>query len=329
VPPRAEAPLVVLRRLVAGVKRRPAAALCAPGRRRPKPPPAAQWEGKPRVRVLSLGGGLDSFAMLLVQIAAGEPPDLVIFADVTDPEQRDPGEWPGTYRHVSEVVMPLCAAHGIEFEWLDTRRSPIRGRRSLYRYFKHKRIMPGRTSRLCTAAAKVERITDRLIERYPDRPIEVWIGFEAGEEERAKRDPHAAGVVGLGGWRVNRFPLVERRLYRCRCELLVRVSGHPVPRKSACMICGFNTRGDFQTLERELPDVFDLAADLEEDCRPTKGGKILRYGYRRGDGTDPPLRLWIAKPYQAAVIPCPVCGRLRRASKATGCDYLPEELAVW
>jgi hypothetical protein len=270
-----------------------------------------------------MGGGLDSFAMLLVQIAAGEPPDLAIFADVTDPERRDPGEWPGTYRHLREVVMPLCDEHGIEFEWLDTWRYPIRGRRSLYRYFRDQRLMPGRTSRLCTSAAKVERVTDRLIERFPDRPVEVLIGFEAGEEVRASRDPHAVGVVGAGGWRVNRFPLIERRLCRCRCEELVRALGYPVPRKSACVFCPYSTRGDFQTLERELPDEFELTEEMEDNCRTTKAGKTLRYGYDKGDGSDPPLRLWIAKPYRPAVIKCAVCGRPRRASKATGCDYLP------
>jgi hypothetical protein len=183
--------------------------------------------------------------------------------------------------------------------------------------------MPGRTSRLCTSAAKVERVTDRLIERFPDRPVEVWIGFEAGEEVRASRDPHAAGVVGAGGWRVNRFPLIERRLCRCRCEELVRALGYPVPRKSACVFCPYSTRGDFQTLERELPGEFELTEEMEDNCRATKAGKTMRYGYDKGDGSDPPLRLWIAKPYRPAVIKCAVCGRPRRASKATGCDYLP------
>jgi hypothetical protein len=267
-----------------------------------------------------MGGGVDSVAMLLVQIAAGELPELVIFADVTDPEKIDPGEWPGTYSYLEEVVRPLCAAHGIEYEHLDTQRSPIRGMRSLYAYFRARRVMPGRTSRLCTSAAKVERITDRLIERFPDRPVEVLIGFEAGEEARADRDPHAAGVVGLGGWRVNRFPLIERRLCRCRCVDLIVAAGLPVPRKSACVYCPFSSRGDFQTLERELPAQFALTAEMEEDCRTTKRGKILRYGYRHGDGTDPPLHLWIASPYRSAVVPCSVCGR-PRPSKSTGCDY--------
>lgn len=43
-------------------------------------------------RVLSYGGGLDSFGMLVDAVARGDKPDLVVFADVTDPERKDPGE---------------------------------------------------------------------------------------------------------------------------------------------------------------------------------------------------------------------------------------------
>src|SRR6185437_4209536 len=81
-----------------------------------------QWARSRMPRVLSYGGGLDSFAMLLLAILSGELPDVVVFVDVADGSpDRDPedlGEWPGTYQHIREVVIPLCRAHGIEFVWL-------------------------------------------------------------------------------------------------------------------------------------------------------------------------------------------------------------------
>jgi hypothetical protein len=294
-------------------------------RRRPEVPPEAAWAGKPRVQVASIGGGLDSWAMLIDRVAHGEVPELAIFADVTDPERRDPGEWPGTYRYLEEVIAPYCAARGIEFVWLDTTRSPIRGHRSLMGYFAEHRLMPSRMSRLCTAAAKVERITDELIRRYSDRPVEVWVGFEAGEEKRVQKDPHAKGVLGVAeGWRVNRFPLVERDLCRCRCAALVKTAGFALPGGSACMLCGFNTRGDWQKLQREEPTAFAFAEAMEENCRTTEKGKVMRYGYKKGDGTDPALRVWAEKPYEPMVIACKVCGQPQRAPKAVGCGYLDE-----
>lgn len=46
---------------------------------------------RPRPRVLSYGGGVDSFAVLLRLIALGEAPDVVAFVDVSDGSpDRDP-----------------------------------------------------------------------------------------------------------------------------------------------------------------------------------------------------------------------------------------------
>jgi hypothetical protein len=281
------------------------------------------------VRVLSYGGGLDSMAMLLLAIKNHDLPDVVVFADVSNAsptkDPTDPGEWPSTYRHLREVVMPLCRKHGLRFVWLTTDKYPIRGSRSLFGYFKQTHSMPTRQSRLCTSASKVERVRDFCRDEFPGRPIEMWIGFEAGEEERAKKDPHALSKRGSA--RTTRFPLIEARICRCRAEEMVRRAGFPVPRKSACVFCPFSSRGDFLTLKRELPRVFSEVEKLEAGGKLTRSGKTLRYGYEVGDDTDPKLREWVEKsPYKARVIICPVCGKVR-ATKATGCDYLPDSRA--
>lgn len=200
----------------------------------------------PVYRVLSYGGGVDSFAMLLDAIQRKELPHLVIFADVTDPERKDPGEWPETYRHIENVVVPLCAKYGIPFKWLTTDEMPIRGSRSLYDYLYGLNAMVGRMSRLCTSAAKVERIAEWVEAHHPEGPIEMWVGFEAGEEKRAARDPHATGayndkptkrMLQLFSRRISRFPLIERKLCRCRSVELIKNSGYPVPPGSACVFC--------------------------------------------------------------------------------------------
>lgn len=280
-------------------------------------------------KILSLGGGVDSFAMFLDAIDRNELPDLVIFADVGSPKGDD-GEWPSTYRHVREVVMPICEEQGIEFKWLTTNDYPIRGEESLLAYFEKKNIMPTRRSRLCTNAAKVERICSYLIDHYgAEQLFEVWIGFEAGEENRAAQDPHAKEIGGIPQ-RINRFPLIERALCRCRCVELIQRHGYAVPRKSACMFCPFSSKGDFKTLSQELPEVFDRVARLEENCKTTKSGKRMTFAdnaKKRDSGngeTCDSLREFAVKPYKARLMPCKVCGAKVRASKATGCDYLEE-----
>lgn len=292
-----------------------------------------------RVKVLSYGGGLDSFAMLLDALDRGERPDVCIFVDVSDGDAErdgeDPGEWPGTIRHLREVVLPICAREGIEFVWLDTRQYPVRDARSLFAWMWNRGQIPvAGPTRICTVIAKVERFERWLDDRFPGEDVEVWIGFEAGEEDRAAKDPNAGTKrkpTPGGARRHNRFPLIEARLCRCRCEALVRRHGLPLPPKSACVYCPYGSMSDWQKLARELPDQFALTAELEARKGPTKAGKKLSImGYRtlrdaEGDVAGyraPPLRTYIqGTPRPKRGWLCPVCGRATRATKVVGCGY--------
>jgi hypothetical protein len=299
-------------------------------------------------RVLSLGGGLDSFAMLVEAIRRNDRPDTVVFIDVGHPE--DPGEWPGTYRHVHEVVRPLCAAHGIEFVIIDSTNYPVRDARSLFAWMQARRQIPVRgPDRICTTIAKVERFEAWARDRFgAGAEIEVWIGFERGEEKRAAKDPNAGTAKPKKGAivRRNRFPLIEWELCRCRCESLVREAGLPVPRKSACMGCCYNTRADWQTLAREAPEVFARFVKLEADKPPTAAGARMTiasftsrkdepgpratgwYPSRDGSGRwfkSKALPTYIEEPDRSEPPgPCAVCGAPVKATKAVGCGYLDD-----
>jgi hypothetical protein len=104
--------------------------------------------------------------------------------------RNDPGEWPGTYDHVREVAMPLCAAHGIEFVTIDGASYPVRDARSLFAWLEARHQIPvAGPNRICTRVAKVERFERWAADRFgAGAAIEVWIGFEAGEEARAAKD---------------------------------------------------------------------------------------------------------------------------------------------
>lgn len=258
---------------------------------------------KTRPKVLSLGGGLDSWAMLLDAAARGELPDIVAFVDVGDPDDRDgqPGEWDGTYRHVEEVVRPWCASRGIEFVEISARTGyMVRDARSLFQWLWDRGQIPvAGPNRICTRIAKVERFEAWLDQRFPGQEVEVWIGFDAAEQDRVDKDPNVGkprGPVHLGKlpvwWRwtralayamtharrVNRFPLIERGLCRCRCEALARESGHPVPRKSACMMC---LAGETEVVTREgIRAIRELAGDRHRLLVPqvAKFGGLMHRG---------------------------------------------------
>ena len=291
------------------------------------------FPGIPSARVLSYGGGLDSFAMLLDCIERGVPLDAVVFVDVADPEHEDPGEWPATYEHIRNVVVPLCRRHRIRFEWIDSTRYPVRDARSLFAWLWARGQIPiAGPDRICTIVAKVERFERWLDDTYPDQLVEVLVGFEAGEEDRAAKDPNAGkprkARPGIAR-RANRFPLIERRLCRCRCAELVRRLGYEVPSASACMMCPYGSRGEWQAFATKQPRHFGMVVELEARKPPTKNGKKLSnmdyrtlrdregnvVGYRA-----PTLPEFIAKPYKAKPKgPCEVCGAPEKLRKVASC----------
>jgi len=278
-------------------------------------------------QVLSYGGGLDSWIMLYEGVRRGDVPEVVAFCDVTDPERKDPGEWPGTYRHIEQVVIPFCAKHGIAFEWIDTVRYPVRNARSLYAWMEERQQVPvSGPTRICTKIAKVERFEAWLADAYPGQIVSVWIGFEAGEEARANKDPN---VGKASATRINRFPLIEWGLCRCACEAIAIASGLPVPRKSACVYCPYASRCDWQNFARELPTEFNKIVKLEADKPLTKNGEkmaIKGFGKKRKDGTRNIQLLdeWVTKPGRPRPpVVCEVCGEVR-ATKVTASDWLSD-----
>lgn len=287
--------------------------------------------------VQSYGGGADSFASLVWSIQHGEKPDVVAFVDVGDPEGEDPAEWPSTYRHMEEHAIPLCERNGIPFVVIDSASYPVRDSRSLYEWLKKRNQIPvAGPKRICTTIAKVERFEAWLDATFPGEEVEVWIGFEAGEEARAAKDPNAGTGRKPGpgqAVRRNRFRLIELGLCRCRCEQLIRAASFPVPRKSACVFCPYASRGDWQTFARELPEQFAQIVQLEADKPTTKKGKKLSImGYRTlkdrdgnptGEYRAPPLPEFILGEYKPKAKICGVCGG-PKAHKSTGCSYEAE-----
>lgn len=276
-------------------------------------------------RVLSYGGGTDSFAMLLEALRRGERPDVVVFVDVGDQRGEDPAEWPATYRHLDEHLRPLLARERIPFEVIDSDRYPVRDARSLFAWLAARKQIPvAGPKRICTRIAKVERFEAWCADTFPGEQLEVWIGFEAGEEDRAAKDPNAGKP---SPWRFNRFPMIEWGLCRCRSEQLIRAAGYPVPPKSACVFCPYGTRGDWKRLAATEPATFAKIVDLEATKPPTaKNGvklSIMNFRSKRnpdGSKTYRPdlLPSFVSKPYAPKRSTCEVCGG-PRALKTAGC----------
>lgn len=134
----------------------------------------------------------------------------------------------------------------------------------------------GRTRRQCTKEYKIE-VIDRVIrrqilglqprQRIP-RGVHVvhYIGISLDEMRRSFRIlKRYEGVK----WASVRFPLLEARITRGQCRAWFKESGavpHAVPR-SACVFCPFHSDEEWVRLQREDPEAFARAVEIDEALR--------------------------------------------------------------
>ncbi len=218
---------------------------------------------------ISYGGGVNSTAALLLL-----KPKVLIFADTG-------GEHPETYRYIEEHIKPFVASYGGQFTAV--RASDFGGKyRRLQDQAFAEHIIPVRVNRWCTDKYKIRPIRAYL-KRNGLLPVLQMIAIDAGEAHRA-RDSRNDQIR-------NRFPLLEQRnrsgelgLDREDCIEVIRCAGWPVPRKSGCFFCPFQSKPQWIALKRELPDLFQIAVQLERNGS--------NYG-RLYLAADKPLEQWL------------------------------------
>ncbi len=148
----------------------------------------------------------------------------------------------------------------------------------------------------CTTKWKQQPIESH-VKRHPlvvaahgrNERVERWLGFDAGEPNRAARmiekdiDPH------LWHWRA---PLCDAGIDREGCANLIAKHGLPNPGKSSCWMCPSMTKKNIDELGQKYPDLLNRALAMESgaELRSRKGlGGRLNWGeyVRSKTGTDP------------------------------------------
>lgn len=229
-------------------------------------------------RVLSFGAGVQSTCILRMSLD-GELPllDDVIFAD--------PGaELPGTYENV-DILEAICRQRGIGFHRVVTHRTRSSGNifddlmgtdnsmrwSSPSLFVKNKDGSVGQIRRQCTGDYKTDPIDRKFQEicgvkpksRGPKEVVaERWIGIHASEMVRMK--------CSMKRWYVIRHPLIEivgEPMNNADCAAWLIRNGYPVPPKSACVFCPYQSDQRWLTLSRDHPDEFAKCCDLDEHVR--------------------------------------------------------------
>lgn len=212
------------------------------------------------IRVISLGAGVQSSAMLLMALDGqfGEMPDCAVFAD-TGWEPKATYEW---LDQLGEIVAPF-PIHRVQGG--DIREEAVRGGPRdrhdgrpfvTLPVYSATRTGWGQGRRQCSKEYKITPVQKFVRENYGE--AEMWIGISTDEAHRAK--PSRAKCIR------NRYPLLDAGISRAACLEYLRGHGYAVP-KSSCIGCPFKGDADWARLRRDAPQEFAEAVAFDEGIR--------------------------------------------------------------
>lgn len=227
----------------------------------------------PRLRVLSLGAGVQSTTLALMAARGdlGPMPDCAIFADTCS-------EPSSVYRHLEWLtgVLPfpvhVVSAGSLRDQIVFGPKKD--GRPPMFIVGDDGRV--GLTNRQCTQDFKIIPIGRKVREliglkpgaRGPKVPVvEQWIGISTDEIIRLKRSRFS--YIHM------RHPLIEARMSREGCLKWLADRQYPLPPKSACTFCPFHSDAMWRAMKADDPESFAAAVLVDNALR---SGGIVRKG---------------------------------------------------
>ena len=213
------------------------------------------------IRAFSFGCGVQSMAALVLAARREIDYPLFLFANVGADSEN-----PETITYYTETAVPYAADNGIELvELHKVRRDGSRvtllehirtANRSVPIPMRMSNGAPG--NRQCTGDFKIAVVAKELKRRGASRadPAAVGLGISLDEFRRARADsrvPHET----------LEYPLIDRRMTRADCVTVIRDAGLPVPPKSACYFCPFQSPASFQRMRHDHPSRFQVVVGIE------------------------------------------------------------------
>jgi hypothetical protein len=232
---------------------------------------------EPRLRVLSLGAGVQSTTLALMA-ARGEiasAPDCAIFAD-TGWEPR------AVYDHLARLEQALLfpiirVSAGNIRDDIAACHSSRCGRFAAVPWFmRNLDGSAGMGRRQCTAHYKLEplqrQVRQLLVGDPPARrprsgECEMWIGISTDEAARMK--PSRVGYI------TNRWPLIDAGMSRWDCLRWLERQGWSAP-KSACIGCPFHNDAMWRDLRDNHPEAWADACAVDAVIRNGGSARGIR-----------------------------------------------------
>lgn len=251
----------------------------------------------PYLRVLSLGAGVQSTALLLRAAAPTRhrrPPlvEHAIFADTG-------WEPAAVYAHLDRLIREVAGPAGITVHRVSSGNirsdalDPDHRFASMPLYVANPDGTDGLSRRQCTSEYKLKPILRKVREllgappredgvpgRVPKgRWAEQWIGISADESHRALSTGTRVSYARA------RYPLLEPRIAegmtRADCQTLNEAAGFGDTPKSACIGCPYHGNAQWRSLRDRSPEEFADAVEFDA---------AIRHGSARATATGSPLR---------------------------------------
>jgi hypothetical protein len=243
------------------------------------------------IRILSLGGGVQSYCIARMSFDGDLPPlNHMIFADTG-------AEWPETYEAVAEIEA-ACHNRAIGFHRVENHYArstgnllaDLMGEGATAKWAAPPLfIEDGFTQRQCTGDYKKDPIEKRVREIVGLRPrsrgpkevvAEQWLGISADEKQRMK--------ASVRRWCRFWHPLIEgpRLMWRSDCIAWLKAKGYRVPVKSACFFCPYQSDRRWLNLKLQHPQLFAQAVALDKHTRAASQFKGKPYYHRSCKSLD-------------------------------------------
>jgi hypothetical protein len=209
--------------------------------------------------ILCYGGGTETTALLCLVAEGHLPvPDHIIMADTGR-------EVVSTWRYL-ETIRPWLAAHGLPQIKIA---HPGLARVGIYSH-RGELLLPaftetGKLRTFCSTEWKARPVT-RLLRQIGVTRETRWLGFSLDETRRIKDNPDL------------RYPLVELGVARTDCVRIIQRAGLPLPRKSRCWCCPYQTDQEWREMGNSSQD-WEAAVALDEAIREhdERGGVWLHH----------------------------------------------------
>ncbi len=210
---------------------------------------------------VSLSGGKDSTAMLLLMIERGMPIDVVLTADTGM-------EFPEMYEHLAKVDDYLfrerdlhitTLRHPKGFEWMmfeepKQRKSSIENR-ARYGVPPYGNGWPGIRVRWCTGQLKTHLVNKEVNRLKADKAALHYVGVAADEAKRCKND-----IYPLVMWGITEADALQI----CYDRGFDFGGLYKIYNRASCWCCPFQRIGELRKLRRHHPELWARLMELDK-----------------------------------------------------------------